>query len=184
MKQNLADDDYIYTVLGPVLKSSFEGSFGLPYEHLTQDISRFYWSNGNEALKSSQITLDNLFEVQLNPFSCLSNLTLETNAKRLGAELNCAKKQNVNLVLEATTRENGLNEAKLKEISQESKVSIVHGYTPERDLLFTDDKIDFSALHNSLRHLVTFGYQDRSLVPAFLGEVLLNSLSPNDNVSE
>ena len=179
---------YIQTVTGPKLLKDLNGKYVLPYEHISQNLTEFHYNhdkNKYNAFKNSKkinemITLENLSENIKYKFSNLKNLVLENEENKMANELSSLKKYNCNLILDTTTRTNGIDYKFLKKVSTISGINVAFGFTLEKDICFNKDYEikDKQAVLEKMKYIFLYGNDDK-LVPSFIGEILLSENGPN-----
>ncbi len=178
---------FIRTILGPILKdemintkiknNSFNYISSLPFEHIIQNLCSYLNKDNNIDSKNS-ITLSNLNEIMLKPFSLYQNLYLDSDVALLSNELNFLKKYNTILICEVTSNKNGKNLSVLREISKLTKINICFGLNLEYENLFN---IDLKKISNEIQYNIIYGKNDDNLtIPSFLGEEIFDK-NLNDN---
>ncbi len=116
-------------------------------------------------------------------FSNLKNLVLENEETKMAKELSFLKRSKCNLILDCSTRENGIDYDFLKKVGSISGLPICFGYTLENDLLFNENYIfkDKQALYDSMKYTFVFGNENK-LIPSFIGEIILSENGPSNKV--
>jgi hypothetical protein len=173
------EQTYVRTASGQKLLSELQSQikYALPYEHVYQNLCDFLIKNP-EFDSDTEIKLENLSDIQVNLFSSMKNLYLDSDATKCAGDLSLLKPFNCNFVCDSTTFKNGQNIKLLREISKLSSIEIAFGYTLKEDLFNnTNFKFDHDKLLNEIRYEITYGYDD--LIPSFLGEFIISENFPN-----
>jgi hypothetical protein len=114
------------------------------------------------------------------PYRVLPNLTLGENLDHMSHELvQVAQGHNVGFVVELTTRFHGQSVEKLKCLQDKLMVNFLYGYTPKENYLVKRLQID-SNLAEKLSQEISFEMKHGSLVPSFIGELIITDITADE----
>eukprot|EP00347_Sterkiella_histriomuscorum_P014064 403362297 len=141
-------------------------------EYLTQDLTSYASSKNTE-----QITLQNLREIQKNPYQNMQNLTISDQMEKLAHDMNFVSDK-IGYILDLSTRFNGLEQDKIKRLQElsQNKIQILFGYSPNQNYIAKMLSID--NIEDHLKNDIEFEMKTgrKKMLPSFIGELIISNL--------